>query len=104
MTTIQLGASPGPMIVHLVKGCDFVTGFDSEDGDWPAGCVITLEFNDSASTVFTATVDGEAVDWNEDKADVDALIARGTTKAQVRYVDGSTDLVWFKGPISTETD
>lgn len=102
---VVLGSSPTAMLVKLTLGADFISGFDSEDGNWPGTAVIALHFNDSADTVWTATINGTAVDWNIDKAQVAALVSRfpRSPRAHVTYVDGTTDLMWFEGQVAVDT-
>lgn len=112
MSTISLGADVENLSVKLARGGDYVTGLDSLDGDWPVSAVVTLLFNDSANTAWTATVNGAALDWNVDKAQVDALLDRYATagvddsrrKVRLRYVDGTTDLIWAQGKVQLTAD
>lgn len=100
MADLNLGNAPDTLTVTLVRGADFVSGVDSLDGDWPTGTVIRLVFNDSASTVWTATLEGAAATWEIDHAEVDALIGRmNPSKRRVRlvYADGPTELMWAIG-------
>jgi hypothetical protein len=104
---LQAGTKPESLVVLLVRGADFVWGFDSVDGDWPAGAVIELVFSDPPQTRWPASVAGAAVDWNVDQAAVSALLDRFvdgvTPRAQLRYTHGATDLVWAAGTVSVVT-
>lgn len=98
---INLGASPDRLTVTLTRGADFVTGMDSLDGPWPETAVVRLVFNDTADTIWPATIAGAAADWNVDKAEVDALIGRLTNpkNVQLTYTDGTADLTWAQGSV-----
>lgn len=113
MASLTLGSAVDTLAVRLTEDADYVTGIDSLDGDWPGTAVVSLVFNDTPTapatdpTEWVATVVGDAISWNVDKAEVNALIARlpeGTkARARLLYVDGSTDLVWAQGSVSIKT-
>lgn len=102
MTAISLGATPLQLSVRLYASADFICGLDSEDGAWPTTAALALVFNDLDATTWTATLNGVAADWNVDKAQVAALIARLPTSPRVRltYTDGTTDLLWAQGRVT----
>lgn len=99
--TLTLGSEVESLTIRLTVDADFVTGLDSEDGDWPDGATIRLEFNDSDETTWDATVNAAAADWNVDKAEVNALIDRftSTPRARLLYIDGTADLTWAQGTV-----
>lgn len=105
MTTIlRLGVEPQPLIVDLTAGSDFEAVMEYEtqvDGvwtttDWPVGTVLTLEFDDPAATTFPATVAGSQATFSQDGATT-SIPARAN--ARVRYVNGTTNRVLFKGEV-----
>lgn len=104
--TLTLGSTPQSLEVILVEGADFISALDSVDAagapdNWPGTAVISLKFNDTANTVWTATITAAAADWNVDKADVAALESRLPSygKVELTYLDGTTDLLWFHGKV-----
>lgn len=103
MPDLTLGAKPKTLRVELVAGADFVTGLRSEVSgvwtDWEVGTELSIVFNDPDETTWTANIDGSLAQWNEDEADVDALIEAHPRKAKLWYVNGPVKLLWAMGEV-----
>lgn len=99
MADLTLGTDPDGLTVKVAQGVDFNNGFDSIDGPWPVGAQISLVFKNG--TEWPATIDGYAVDWRVDKAQVDALLATlpqdEASEVRLMYRDGDADLLWAEG-------
>lgn len=100
---LTLGSEVDSLTVRLSQDADFVSGLDSQDGNWPGGAIIRLEFSDG--TTWDATLNAAAADWNVDKAAVNTLITAlaGRGKVRLRYIQGSTDLTWAQGNVTVRT-
>lgn len=92
--TIVLGSAPEKLVVLLVKDSDFFSTLRSAEGEWPATAVIELRI---ADTTWTAILDGEDAIFNEDKVDVNQLIASKPRIARLYYTDGDADICWGIG-------
>ncbi len=97
---LELGNEPVSLEVNLSPNADFVTGFDSLDGDWPDGARIELVFGNGVT--WEATLDGPAANWQVPAAAVNAMIAAFNVKSsnrQVRlnYHHGGSVLAWASG-------
>lgn len=89
---LELGREPDELKLHLSPGADFISTIYTLDGStWP----VTLQAKIIVGgETWTATVAGDELRWNVDKAAVDSAIAAKPVEAWLRYVDGSTDLLW----------
>jgi hypothetical protein len=98
---LKLGLDPEPLIVHLTTGADFDAVLTYVVGgvvtSWPALTEVSLVFEDAQSTVWDATVSTSTATFAEDKADADAM--PDGTGVKLRYVNGTTDRVWFVGRV-----
>jgi len=102
-TVLELGSGPLPLHVTLTQDGDFICVIESQDGDWPGTAVISILFNDDDVTTWTATLSTVDATFDVDKIEVNALIDKGPTRARLRYVDGSTDLIWAQGSVSVRS-
>lgn len=105
--TIELGAQPDTLTVHLSDGGDFGSTLvllddDGAETDWPVGSVVTLRFSKSAAaeTVWTATIDGAEATFDEDKAAVDTIIDEHRTSVRLYYVNGTDDILLGIGKVT----
>lgn len=99
MSTLNLGMVAGDLNVYLTEGSDFIRNIRPKQPDgtlgWPTGTTLTIEFANGV-TWTAEMVDGWAR-WNVDKADTTAAKVPHLTPAQWRYVNGTTDIVYFVG-------
>lgn len=98
--TFTLGYTPEKFKVIVAAGADFYAALTrSDDTDWPASSVLTLDFGEG--TLWEATLSGATAQWNVDQVDVDVLIARRPRGVKLWYVDGATRLLWAHGSLVT---
>lgn len=95
--TVRLGYSPTHMTLTLAEGGDFVTTLVSQDGDWPATAVITIEVG---TAEWTATLVDNEARFSVDQVEVDAVIAESAKTFRLWYTDGDTRLLWGSGPVT----
>lgn len=98
---LVLGIGPKPLLVELTNGADFDAVLNCKDSsgaeqNWPVGTVWSLLF-DYLDTVWTATTSGSTATFAVDKATADAI--PNGTKVKLRYVNGTTDRVYYKGEV-----
>lgn len=102
MTTLELGTDPGALTVYLTTGSDFDCILRYRVGgtvsDWPASTEISLVFDDSAASEWDAAVSGSDATFSVDKATADTM--PDGTVVRLRYVNGTTDRIWYVGKVS----
>lgn len=97
---ITLGQAQLPFTVLLAEGADFVATITYDDGDYPGGLSVDLKFDDPDDTVWPATIVGDTLTWDVDKAEVATLISGDPKRAIVTWTDGALDLIWMRGRVS----
>lgn len=94
------GLEPEAWVVPLITGSDYLYEWtlldeDGNEQDWPPGTHLYIDFTNDAGTSWEATVTGATATWNVDKATAASI--DNLTEAKLRYVNGTTDLVYFIG-------
>lgn len=99
--TLSLGLDPKALELHLTRGADFYTILRYVVGgvptNWPGSTVLTLVFDDPAVTDWTASISTSDATFDVDKAVTDQVV--NLTGVRLRYVNGSTDRIWFVGKV-----
>lgn len=101
---ITLGKRPYDMTVVLSPGTDFICALRRKDEtDWPVGVTAELKFLLTPTpTLWSPTVSGSIMQFDEDETDVDALLALIPKKARLYYIDGSDRILWGAGSVVVE--
>jgi hypothetical protein len=98
--SFNLGRAPERFTVTLVENADFIAALRRANGeDWPGTLQVSLVFNDTDETTWTATINGPQLLWNVDKVESDAVFAARPKKVTLWYVDGDVEISWAQGTV-----
>jgi hypothetical protein len=100
--TLELGAEPLRLRVHLTSGADFdqvIVNLDADSApaDWAEGDELHLDIGDTVT--WDATLAGAEAAWHVPADDVDSVLAAADQTAALVYTNGDAVQVWASGQV-----